>query len=113
MIITPLRQRHVETFVKKLREDSIDLLSPYAGLPVNENGNVLLIHLVERHGMICRAAAMAGMLNGIDPDDLEPWQADDLCSEVIRAVGASLSRPKAFSLLPTSTPTAAEIAPLS
>lgn len=96
MIINPLRQKHVESFMRAMREVGIDPTAPFA--------DKSLVGQVEAVGAITRSAARAEMLNGAQPDDLEPWQATQLAADVLNAVWKSLTAPKvSISPLPTTS----------
>jgi len=102
MTITPLKQKHVEAFMHALREANVDPTAPF--------GDMGLAQQVETMGIIARAAATAGMLNGAQPDDLEPWQVARLSGEVLSAVWQSLIIPKAsISQLESSQPVGANV----
>jgi len=104
-IIGSLRQRHVETFMREMREQGIDPTDPFADRALHQK--------IEIIGAITRAASHAGMLNSIDPDELEPWRAAQLAAAVLGAVWRSFVIPKASSSTPPPTPADSESAPQS
>ena len=83
MIISPLKQRHVEAFLRECREQQVDPVAPLKDKSLGEQ--------VEAIGIVNRAAAHAGILNGADPDDLEMWQTAQLAADILNAVWASFS----------------------
>ena len=105
MIISPLKQRHVEAFLRECREHNVDPAKPLEGKSLSEQVEVI--------GVINRAASHAGILNGADPDEMEPWQTAQLSADVLNAVWTAFTVPKDSSEPLTSTPTVAENVPLS
>jgi len=104
-IVKPLKQKHVEPFMRQLREGGIDPTNPFADRKLAEQ--------VEAMGIIVRAAASSGILNGAQPDEMEPWQVANLSVEVLSAVWSSLSIPKASISPSLITSTETESAPTS
>lgn len=104
-ITTPLLQRHVETFMRELQAHGIDAVNPLSDKPLAEQIQVI--------GAVTRAAAEAGMLNGTNPDELEPWRAARLSAEVLNAVYEALIPPKGSSSPQPNMPTDEENAPKS
>ena len=99
-----LKQKHVEILLRECREHSIELTGFYAG-------DKSLSQRVEDNGVITRAAAHAGILNGTDPDELTPWQVAELAAEIIIAVSGALAVPKASMQPSQITPTDAASVP--
>lgn len=96
MIVKPLRQRHIEVFMRECEAHDVDPTGPFKGLSLTQQ--------IVAIGVINRAAATAEMLNGAVVDDLEPWQAGQLTREILSAVLESLEIPKALSSEPPNTP---------
>lgn len=111
-IVKPLRQKHVEALVRELKASNISVGNPFGNI-ADAEGRFYISDAVPISGDIVRAAAKAEMLNGMNIDELEPWQAAELAADIVRAVAESLEVPKASISPSPITLTESETAPKS